>query len=208
MSREADSASRALTFLEHVLAFTTNGTADRPRRIRKLDLAVEHMHAWRSERMPADGERGGSSSPREAEDRWDAFLLDRMVARDLRLVAELTRTIEHAARELYSLMLRNVETLDPAKLPKEAMPGCVSCARAEQKGTVKIGGHFAPVMPATREGAIRGNRDAHAAGLCRWCFDVKEATGSLPLVDECDVYHREGPRAAGLLRAKRERRTA
>lgn len=197
VSREADALSRALTSIELTLGFTTNGTADRPRRVRKIDLAVEHMEAWRDFRLPRDGERGGSSSPTEHDDRLEARRVDQQVARDLQALPELIRTIETAAQRLYSLMLRNVETIDLSKLPKDPLPGCVSCARVEFKNGRPVGGHFAPVYDKSEK-----------AGLCRWCWDARQATGKLPEVDECDVYHREGPRAAGLLRAKRERRSA
>lgn len=209
MSRESDVIGHAVMLLEQSVAWTTNGTADKPRRVRKVDLALEHIKDWMTRLLPRDGERGGSSSPREADDRVEAQRVGHQVRRDQEALAEHLKNLNVAARGIYDITVRNVETIDPAKLPLTPLPGCLSCARVEMKGSVRIGGHFASVMPAEREqDGTRGNRKANDAGLCRWCWEAKEATGKVPEVDECDTYHREGPRAAGLLRAKRERRSA
>lgn len=211
MSRESDVIAHAVMLLEQSVTFTTNGTADKPRRVRRLDLALEHMADWAARLLPRDGQRGGSSSPTETEDRVEAQRLGHSLRQDRAKLAEHLKNLNHAARGIYDITARYVETIDYSKLPsEERIPGCVSCARVETVKGIRLGGHFWPIVPEKDEygehGKLvqRGNAEAHAEKLCRWCFEKKRATGELPPVQACDIYHTQSPAMAGRWLAKQE----
>lgn len=196
--------SRAHTDLEVVLAKVDRGTAERTRRIARVDLALEHATEWIKATDPGRraGQRGGSSTAAELADRTEDRRVHSQALRDHDRLDELVETLETAARELKAnvntiedsareleaLVRRNVEPIDHGKLPTET-PGCVSCARA---------GHFAPVRD-----------DAKRWRLCDWCYRYalaarreKGVAAALsrahwPPEKAVDVYHRRGAQAAG-----------
>lgn len=196
---------RELEDLTQILGFIEVGTADSPKRIRRIDLAVQRCHEWRAERLiSGDSSRGGSSSPAESDDRKEDRALNDQISRDL---IKLQRALDSIAElpAIRQAVARYTEIIDLQKLPKKAptdvVPGCVSCARSEQKGRVRIGGHFAPAMPAHDERVegkkIHGNAEANRRRICRWCWDVLGATGQLPPIEACHIMHTESARAAG-----------
>lgn len=86
--------------LEKVLRRRNAATADRPRWVSGIELAEERMAAWAETNPPASSvgaERGGSSSPREVEDRQEARRLAVQVARDVNRLPLIVKHIELAA---------------------------------------------------------------------------------------------------------------
>jgi hypothetical protein len=97
MTRLHDQLEQARADIEKVLKPRKVGTSDYPRTVQLVDLAVERMAAWSETHPPASSvgaERGGSSSPREVEDRQEARRLANQVARDLNRFPELIGLIE------------------------------------------------------------------------------------------------------------------
>ena len=201
MTNHSNRLSQAHTDLEQVLTTITRGTTDRPRHIRRIDLADEHLDQWADiiNRTSSTGpERGGTSSPRETEDRAEARALATRIRTDTDRFTELVKKIRIDCHELYLLVLRYTEPVDSSKLPADTtVPGCISCARTRGTGATKIGGHFAP---------IRETAAAHA--LCDWCYrhalaDANErglprgTLGDPPPIKAVDLYHRAGAQAAG-----------
>lgn len=193
--RRRDPLDQASADLDALTRTITTGTADRPRRTRIIDLALDRMLEWAASTPPANalGPRGGSSSPREIADRAEDDALGRHAIADHETALRLVRTITTSTTALYQLATRYTAPIDHSKLPtpETTIPGCVSCARAKRTGPVTIGGFFAPV--AARYAA---------RSLCRWCGDYERATGTLPPIDAIDCYHRQGPQAAGRMLAK------
>lgn len=187
---------RFIEDLEQILGLIEFGTVDRIRRLRRIDLAFDRMAEYRSEQMVSgDGERGGTSSTSSADDVKEATSLDHQITRDALLLHRILGLIGElpAAR---AAVARYVDLIDlselPTKAPRDVIPGCLSCVRSERRGHTRIGGHFAPVYEKAKK-----------HGLCRFCYDVRAATGQLPPIEICDVYHSQGPRQAGRLIAKR-----
>lgn len=157
-----------------------------------IEVALYRAEQRVNEHQPVHGERGGSSSPVEAEERAE----DRKVSEDaawfLARARVMVAEIERLSRDLSAGALRMLATIDYSKLPSPREPGCRSCARTEQRGQSRIGGHFAPVYAKSEK-----------RGLCRWCWDFERAEGELPPVQACEIYHVQGARSAGLWLAKR-----
>lgn len=191
-TRHGDHLDQAHADLQLLTKKITTGTADRPRHPRVIDLALERMTEWASTTPPRNnGTRGGSSSPIEIGERAEDRKVGRNATIDHQTALALIRTIAVATERLHALTLRYTKTIDHTQLPKpeETIPGCVSCARTKKKGPLTIGGHFAPIYE---------NRPYHRTEhLCRWCGDHQLVNGTLPPIEACDVYHREGAQAAG-----------
>lgn len=188
-----------------ILGEVVVGTDDNPRKLRRIDLALERTRDHRSDRAPAlhhAGETGGSSSPSELEERRADVNVGRAASRDLPEIRRLQRDLAVTARLLRSLVVFHTATVDHSLLPGE--PECRSCARPGKVGKQQYPGHKdVPVYEKAKK-----------HGLCRWCWDHARAEGveqgltglgALPPVDVIDIYHRVGARAAGLELAKRAR---
>lgn len=192
---------QALADLQVLCKKMTTGTAERPRTTRVIDLALQHMLDWADTRPPplhSNGPRGGTTTTTAHAERFEDHELGRHAAHDHAQALILIRTITVATEQLYLLGRRYTAPIDTSKLPKPAdtIPGCVSCARTKKKGPLTLGGHFSPVS----------ERPAYQAKqLCRWCGD-HDRVGSLPPVEAIDIYHRQGPQAAGRWLAQQQRR--
>lgn len=193
MSNQADSLSRSLRDLEQMVPMIAVGTADRVRYMRKIDLALQRALSWAHSDLPLTGIRGGSSDPMSKAERDEESRLKQLAAEFAREAPDLIRDIEKKTEALYRKFVKLIAVIDQSKLPSEedTIPGCKSCARTEGSDERKIGGHFTGVYDK-----------AKSSGLCRWCLDVRTATGSLPPVRAVEIYHRQSPRAAGLWMAR------
>lgn len=217
MSTESERVLDEIARLEDIVGIVELGYGDTVRRVERLSLAVERIRAYRRETTPRAGERGGSSTIAELGERAEDMTVDQQAARDRRRLPTLLDDLVSLVNELHNITWRYTQAID-YDLIRE--PGCKSCARTEGQGPNKIGGHHSDVVPAQDteiEGkVIRGNRDAHRAGLCRWCWDRAHDTADgqpvtrkhWPSVKGCDLYHTQTPRAAGLHEARRVRTAA
>lgn len=179
---------------DKILKTVTTGTADRPRRRSRLDVAADHANEWAGTAVPREGERGSTRSGVEEEERIASARVKWQAVEDARRIAQLSRLIRRHTGELSRIVDRYVETVDPRKLPAEA-PGCRSCARTSTDGNdVKIGGHWAPVR-----------EDVAALGLCDWCYRHRDAGGNPPPIKACDLKHTQGGRAVARYLAGLER---
>lgn len=197
-SVQAEQLDRAGQFVARVLKKTAVGRADRVEHLPLLDIARENAEAWVSLYPPRAelGETGGSSTPletqRESKERTEVYTLAKHATTRLR---DIPKEIEALAAEMYSLVARVGEKIDHTKLPTKAVPGCRSHARTLGTHGRQIGGHFEPVYEKSQK-----------SGLCRWCYDFVHANGgALPPIEACDVYSREGGRAAGTWLARNEK---
>lgn len=188
-----------------VLRWIERGTKAKPVRVRAFDLAVANCVAWIAEQTSSsDGERGGSSSPVEVEDRAEARAAHRQALIDVDVFAGyavdaevqariLVRTsdplvaveaavaLDSDCRRLAQVVARYVVPIDHAKLPPTD-PACSSCARV---------GEHSDVYDKSLK-----------SGLCRWCWDHRGEDGELPPVVVVRELHEKGPRAAGVLMAR------
>lgn len=198
-----DLVQHAQPDLEWLLQPVTVGTADKQRTVPRFALAIENIKNWTPDDPGAAGfERGGSSSATEADDRHEANRLAQQVARDSIQLPHLVKVIVASLDELVRLTARNAETVHPDKLPSdEEAPGCRSCARTGYGKGAPLVGHFAPV----RED-VKGHK------LCDWCYRHALAAANeagrpigrdyWPPIEACDIFHRQGPQAAGRWLAK------
>lgn len=187
-----------------ILGEVVVGPPDLPRKVRRVELALERVRAHQPERSPSNrlGEVGGSSSPVECDERAADRYVGLQAIRDEPEMRRLYRDLARTAAQLRLRVVLHTAIVDHEKLPGE--PECRSCAR---KGTVnkqQYEGHH----------AVAVYDKARKHGLCRWCYDYARADGvtngikglgALPPIDIIDMRHRVGERAAGLELAKRAR---
>lgn len=197
MSNYTDALSRAHTAIAQVLKSADVGTAAEPRRVKLIDAAVEHAVAWAEIQAPREGEWGGSSAPAAVEEQEEQQRVARLGAHAASRLPEIVKALDSLGCEMYDLIQRLTSVVHPNKYPSSALPGCMSCARKEGGEGRQIGGHFAAVYEKSK-----------ASGLCRWCWDHDQATGELPPVKACHIYHSQGPRAAGIWLAKWQRKAS
>lgn len=179
MRKRANDVARIRDVCDRLLKKVEVGTQARSEFVTVLDLAWRHLHEWADVTPPSqDSTRGGSSSPVEAEDRLEEQRLHRQALRDLARVPELIREAMRAADELLLVASRYSVPIDHSKLPKEPLPGCVSCARPQdvrRPGT----GLFSPMAEPDAWGAKRWGKNlsesVHAIALCEFCRDVSVA---------------------------------
>lgn len=191
-------------------------------------LAQKHAHEWQTHSLPVrDSERGGSSSPVELEERAEDRRVAAQAARDaqdlpgLLLVFEqewilgeaahapkfpvqvaekavwhvpVTPELSKAAERFARVVARCVRVVDHDKIGGDE---CRSCARKGKVGNRVYQGHK----------GIAIYERVPRQRLCYWCWSHWTAEKRLPPIDVVDIYHRVGPRAAGLELAKRLRRT-
>lgn len=192
MSKHSDQLSRAVLDLELVLRGATN---------RPLDIALSRAEQWScSGSWLLNEEKGGSggSTFDAAEDRDKRKVIAR--ATDAQAsIPRLIREIEESARRLRYEVAFLTAASDPSKLPAEEK-SCRSCRREGELGKSKIGGHWSTPWDVPR---------AVEHDLCRWCFEIWEATGQLPPLEAVELRHSQSPRAAGLWMARlQQRKTA
>lgn len=184
MKRRNLDLARARDTIDRVLAPAQTGTL--------LDLAVDHAEAWAALPVPAHGwERGGSSAPSEIEERQEVVRVARMAVKATARIPEILDEIGRLAIELYDTTQKLTAVTHPDNYPLDSVIGCRSCARTERIGRIQIGGFFAPVYEKSKK-----------SGLCRWCWDYEHANGEPPPVRAIELYHTQGPRAAGVFLAK------
>jgi hypothetical protein len=200
--------------VRRILGFTDiRGT-----KVPNLVLAQQRVEEWQSERVPPrDSERGGSSSPVEVAERLEDRRVSTQAARDAvelpslidGFQAELVLAAYHraptpelaeVAERLARVVTRCVRPVDHDGI--DTTPECRSCARPGKVGKQ----HFAGVKGVEVYEKARKHR------LCRWCWDVNAAEGTLPPVNIIHTRHTLGARAAGLelaawLRSRDARKT-
>lgn len=195
---------------EFALGTISHGTEERVRRFTRIGFALKQARVRIAEKVWSEGERGGSSSPREAEDRLEARRVHAQAVKDDEELPAGIRGSLHLMRNVKSGIVRNTQVIDDVPIPD--IPGCRSCARVGREKGQRIGGHFAPAMPSKDESVegvtVKGNAAAAREKLCRWCFDHFSATGDLPPVKACDMYHRVSAAAAGRWLAGQKRGAA
>lgn len=186
--------------LNQILGFTRVGPVTWP----NLVLAQRRTIEWQSEPVPSDGERGGSSSPREVSERAEDRQVASQAARDQaaleRLIPEWrgeltmaahthapTRELAEVSRDLARIVARCVVTVDHSQLPDE-VPGCSSCDRLNRWKQWKGG----PVW----EG-LSGKAQYAKKGLCSWC-----GRHGVPPLEFVALKHSRGESAAGRALAK------
>lgn len=198
---------RALANLKNdlalILGFTVVGDVKYPNTV----LGQKHAVEWQSEQLPREGERGGSSSPRELEERSE----DRRVAlqairaeKSLRELlpafhAELTIAsygkaptpeLMQVSERLARVLAWLVVPVDHGQLPKGEEPGCRSCHRLNTWKQWKGPRVWQPLS----------SQDRFAKqGLCSWCGKHGE-----PPIEAVAMRHREGEHKAGRWLAKQE----
>ncbi len=168
---------KAIDVLGRVVAKTTAGTTDNPRPTTRVDLALDRAEDRAGGHLPREGTNGGSSSPREADERKERELVCRQAEIDHIQIGVLVHAINRAADVLERIVNRQAETVHESKLPMDVLPGCDSCARY---------GHFEKV-------------DERRPGihLCRWCREFQLSYGQLPPKEAVELRHRESANAAG-----------
>lgn len=169
---------------------------------RLLEVALHRAQAHVAANPPPNSDpkgsaRGGSSSPVELDERDE----DRMVSKDAQwFVTNAPKMVAQAAKILFDLeraSIRMLATIDHSKLPAPKEIACTSCARKDREGRSDIGGHYAAVYDKAKK-----------HGLCRFCWEHAEwdkghlNVTRLPPVKACELYHTQGPRAAGVWLAK------
>lgn len=185
--------------LEHDLRMIFGHTILRGLEWSNLELTRARIGQWQHADLPRSGERGGSSSPREIEERLE----DRRVATQARydaaalpqLVDEFrehlldsvdagtpSKQLERSAAMLARIISRYTVTIDHSQL-EDPDTGCLSCARTARVNGLLYGPHWEPVY-------------SKRTGLCRWCQEGLEAMGHLPPVQIVDLRHRVSPRKA------------
>jgi hypothetical protein len=209
--------------LDFLLKHVEIGTADKPRRIRLVDLAIERMAEWATATTPTTDTRGGTRSINDEDDQVITRRLARAAIEDLPEARALANDLIRISRRLRTFVPRYTVAIDNARLPgDDTVPGCVSCAREKTEGNrIVISRHFSPISDRPRY---------RKASLCRWCGDHALATirekHHLAALDEdqivahlkkrinwpphqaVDIYHRQSERAAGLWLADQERRAS
>lgn len=159
------------------------GTRDRPRKVRRLLLAIERLAVYRADRVPnlSDDAPNGSTTSMATQAEKDADLhVSRMAYHDAVRLAQLLQ-------DASDIVLRYTVPINTTGMKLNPPPGCVSCGRQQHSadGTQRPG-YFAPV--ATR---FSGKR------LCIWCGEYHGATGKLPPPRAVEIYHTQSPAAAG-----------
>lgn len=209
MSNNVRKLSRAHTNI--VLVLESIDLAD-GRSYAKVDRACKNLEDWIADNPPPKlGERGGTSTRREEDEREDEGRLRRQVNHDIARARALVKSIERDADELYLLVVRNFETIDPSKLPPPA-PQCVSCARPQNPKNPRDKGYFSEVAePAPTAHKWWGRQMAVSVArfaLCSFCRanavanakeagDDEVATRHFPALKACEILNDKGPVAAG-----------
>lgn len=119
-------------------------------------VAYRHAEEWVNTRPPVGGERGGSSSPTEIEERQEIVRVERLAERGLARIPELAKLLYDTAKELHDYTQR-LTALDLTKVESDAW--CVHH---------KTHGFSEPL----------GSRPRN--GVCGWCQDFRRAEGVLP----------------------------
>lgn len=196
--------------IHQILGITTIRDVNVP----NLTLTQRRIQEWQVLHLPTTGERGGSSSPVEVRERAEDRQVARQASRDhdtldglidawraeltLARYTGLSRELAQASQRLAEVVARYTHPVDHSLLPTTTPAECISCARPGKVGRREYQGHK----------GIPVYEKAKAHGLCRWCYDVTRAEKRWPPIDIVDIYHRVGPRAAGLELAKRARKQA
>lgn len=188
MSQPSETLLKVRAHLDTILAKRDEGTADNPRSVTRIDTAYQRaLDRAGGGQLPADGQRGGSSNPDDANDRREADRVKRQAEKDAWDIGILTARMVKDAAMLRQITDRQAEVIHESKLPVNVLPGCRSCARKEERDGQTAGGHWAPVSD-------KGT--AAADGLCRQCYEFKLATGGLPPIVWCHMMHTVGTKQA------------
>jgi hypothetical protein len=170
--------NEACDVIARVVARTSTGTQADPGHTTRIDLALSRAEDRAGGRLPRDGDRGGSSTPSEADERKERDAVCRQAELDYHELGRLVGVVKSAAHTLERIVNRQAEVVHESKLPADGpLPGCVSCARF---------GHFEKVDE--RRPSFR---------LCKWCRDVQVHYGQLPPREAIDLRHSSGPTAGG-----------
>lgn len=183
--KPSETLVRVRVDLDKLLLIREEGTADCPRPTPRVDTAYQRaLDRAGGGQLPRE-ERGGSSHPKDADDRKEADRVKRQAEKDARALDRLVARMVADAVELKRITDRQAEVIHESKLPTDVLPGCRSCARKEERDGLTIGGQWAGVTDK-----------APASGLCRDCNDFKNATGGLPPIVWCHMMHKVGKKQA------------
>lgn len=192
-----DDLKRAGRWLGEIVAEQQIGTRDRPRTVTRLELALDNAEVRAQDKLPREGEVGGSSTPAELGDKREERALGKQAAADLVTLRTLPAEIE--ARIVGTGLLGLIDELHLAvrrqtmvnrpddKRPANPVPGCKSCARSEKIKGIVYGPHFKAVDERRK-----------LKELCRWCGDFAAShRGEWPPIQAVELYHTQTPSAAG-----------
>jgi hypothetical protein len=187
-----------------ILGEVVVGPESLPRKLRRLDLALERAKEHQAARNPPRspfGAGGSSSAPSETKEWLEDQRVTRLAMTDDAALRRLRKQLAETARDLRASVVRQTMTVDHSLLPAD--PGCRSCIRTAQVNKQNMGGHHADVYDKAKK-----------HGLCVWCWKYARAdaidkgfkgVGELPPVEACDIYHTQGPRSAGMFLARLHR---
>ncbi len=185
--------------LEPLLREVEVGTKDYPRKVARIDIAIQRAEDRAGGGNVPNGEPDLTSDgpvvvdSEMSEEHRNQERVKRQAEKDAwALQTKIARMIADA-RDIAVIMTRQVEIVSESKLPTDVLPGCRSCARKEEADGHTVGGHWAPVD-------TKGT--APAEGLCRQCYEFKCATGGIPPVGWCHRRHTKGAKDANRWLAK------
>lgn len=179
-SKMADQLQRSGDVIATALTIMSVGTADNPRAVRRIDLAVLRAEERMGGQLPSNELRGGSSSPGTRDEDQERRRVIRQAGVDASDIPRIAKELDALTLRLERAISRQVEIVDPTnKLGEDAgLPGCRSCARFK---------FFEGV-----------DERSPGRGLCRWCREFEDAYAQLPPEPALRLRHCESPRAAGL----------
>lgn len=192
MSKPSERLQRVRDDLDRVLTKRDEGTADYPRPTPRIDTANQRaLDRAGGGQLPSET-RGGSSNPKERDERSEADRVRRQAEKDAWVLDTTIARMAKDARTVREITDRQAEIVHESKLPTDVLPGCRSCARKEERDGKTIGGQWSGVTDK-----------APAQGLCRECYEFKLATGGgLPPIMWSHLRHTEGGKAANRWLAK------
>lgn len=186
MSKPSEKLLQIRADLDVVLTKRNEGTADFVREVPRIDTAMQRaLDRSGAGSLPTDGERGGSSSPKDVDERRMAERVARQAAKDAHDIGVLVARMKADAATLRHITDRQAEVVDGTKNTDAGLPGCRSCARKEDDNGVTIGGQWAEVYEKSK-----------ASGLCRDCWEFESAMDAIPPVKWCHLLHTQKKRAA------------
>lgn len=173
--------------LQRITGMVTVGTQDRPRTVRRIDLAFERIAAWHADtavNLARSPRRGGTRAVVEQDEHEADYTLSKRAEYD---AAQLARLLAGVA----AICARYTIPINTDGMSLDPPPGCRSCARNRKLGDTTLPGFWNPIDQRYQ------NRR-----LCRWCGDHHASTGRIPPLEAVEIYHRQTPAAAGRWLAK------
>lgn len=181
---------QAILDLRRILEPIPTGTRERPRKMVRIELAIERIRIWHSEQavnLADDAQRGGTRAMEEVSEGEEDYSVSKRAEYDAAALARLLAS-------LAAICARYTVPINTDGLPK-GPAGCKSCARSRKVGDVTLPGFWNPIADRYQ------NRR-----LCNWCGEYFVANDKLPPLEAVEVYHRQTPAAAGRWLAKHQPR--